>query len=147
MKICSLCKVEKEKTEFSFRIKDKNILQPHCKQCRKIIDFEFYKNNPQIKREKKERSKITKERNNNYLYQFLLNHPCVDCKESDPVVLDFDHLFDKKGNVSEMAESVSLKTLKAEIAKCVIRCANCHRRKTAREFGYFKYLKQLAGLV
>ena len=34
--------------------------------------------------------------------------------------------------------AVSLDTLKKEIDKCEIRCANCHRRKTAKQFNFYK---------
>jgi hypothetical protein len=56
---------------------------------------------------------------------------CVDCGEGDPVVLDFDHRADKRGDVSKLAAwGVSIATLQREIAKCDVRCANCHRRRT-----------------
>jgi hypothetical protein len=32
----------------------------------------------------------------------------------------------------------SWKTVELEIAKCEVRCANCHARKTARELGNYK---------
>ena len=32
----------------------------------------------------------------------------------------------------------SLETIRAEIDKCVIRCANCHQIKTAHQLGYYK---------
>jgi hypothetical protein len=28
--------------------------------------------------------------------------------------------------------------VRAEIEKCDVRCVNCHRRKTARDFGWLK---------
>jgi len=54
---------------------------------------------------------------------------CIDCGETNPVVLDFDHV---KGNkimcISNMVRnSYSIETIKKEIKKCEIRCANCHR--------------------
>lgn len=70
------------------------------------------------------------------MMDYLSEHPCVDCGESDPVVLEFDHLYDKSANVSDM-QVVSLSRLAAEIAKCEVRCANCHRRKTAHELNYY----------
>jgi len=51
------------------------------------------------------------------------------------MVLDFDHVSGiKVMGISRMvANGGSLEALQEEIAKCVSRCANCHRRKTAHE--------------
>jgi len=64
--------------------------------------------------------------------KYLSTHPCVDCGETDFRVLDFDHVSDKKlANVSNMVWKPSpLATIKKEIAKCEVRCANDHRRVT-----------------
>ena len=55
---------------------------------------------------------------------------CIDCGyNKHPAALDFDHVDGTKlFNVSKVARS--LKALEAEIAKCVVRCSNCHRVKT-----------------
>lgn len=71
-----------------------------------------------------------------YLSGYLACHPCIDCGEADPIVLEFDHrdrslkLFTVKDKING---GVSLETIKAEVAKCDVRCANCHRRKTFHE--------------
>jgi 5-methylcytosine-specific restriction endonuclease McrA len=70
-----------------------------------------------------------------------LTHPCVDCGEADRVVLEFDHLRDKKNCISVMVwAGNSTKTLKEEIEKCEVRCANCHKRKTTKDQGYYRNL-------
>ena len=69
-------------------------------------------------------------RNQAYLREVLAGSACRDCGERDAVVLEFDHRGEKRGNVSTMATWASLATLRAEIAKCDVRCANCHRRRT-----------------
>ena len=58
--------------------------------------------------------------------------PCVDCGEGDPIVLDFDHVRgEKRGNVSDMVRCYySIDSIKDEMRKCQIRCANCHRKRT-----------------
>ena len=71
---------------------------------------------------------------------YLSENPCVDCSEADIVVLQFDHLYDKKFNVAQMVFSHGLEKLQEEVTKCEVRCANCHTRKTARDFGWTKLL-------
>ena len=73
-------------------------------------------------------------RNMVYVRGVLNTSECVDCGLRDPVVLEFDHRHDKLGNVTIMArDGCSLRRLQDEIAKCDIRCGNCHRRRTILE--------------
>ena len=56
-------------------------------------------------------------------------------------MLDFDHRSDKRFSISTMFKNChSVEQLRKEIAKCDVRCANCHRKKTALERGYWKVL-------
>ena len=71
-------------------------------------------------------------------WQYLSCHPCVDCQEPDPVVLEFDHVGDKRADVSQMiSNAYAWSTVELEIARCEVRCVNCHLRKTAREIGIY----------
>jgi hypothetical protein len=71
------------------------------------------------------------------VYDYLRCHPCVDCGETDIVVLDFDHQGDKLAGVSQMIQqSMSWVLIEAEIEKCEVVCANDHRRRTARTLGW-----------
>jgi Family of unknown function (DUF6510) len=60
--------------------------------------------------------------------------PCADCGGLfPPVCLDFDHLpqFQKRMGVAEMVSHCrTWVTIEAEIAKCELVCANCHRIRT-----------------
>jgi hypothetical protein len=78
-------------------------------------------------------------RNRDFIREYLLGHPCVDCGETNPALLEFDHVRDKFKEVSKLVTwSVSLETLAAEIAKCEVRCVNCHLRRTAQQLGWRK---------
>jgi len=62
----------------------------------------------------------------------LRRHPCADCGEADPVVLEFDHLGEKTASVAELvSRTASMTAVDAEMALCEVVCANCHRRRTA----------------
>jgi hypothetical protein len=56
------------------------------------------------------------------------------------VVLEFDHLRDKRATVSVLLRDAEWATVMAEIAKCEVRCANCHRRRTHQRFGSYRVL-------
>jgi hypothetical protein len=95
-----------------------------------------YKNKEVAARKHKEhRDNLRKQ-----ILAYLLEHPCVDCGESDPVVLDFDHRdpSTKFRSVSRMISGTpSWKRVREEIDKCDVRCANCHRRRTYKQFGFY----------
>lgn len=65
---------------------------------------------------------------------WLATQACIDCGESEPVVLELDHVRGvKTANVSDMVRAGRNWPLVAEeIAKCDVRCANCHRIETHR---------------
>jgi hypothetical protein len=79
------------------------------------------------------------ERNVRHVYAVLAASRCADCGETDLCALDFDHVGAKSGTVLRLAyNEVSLARLEAEIARCVVRCANCHRRRTAVAAGHYR---------
>lgn len=71
---------------------------------------------------------------------YLSTHPCVDCGESNPIVLEFDHVRGQKRlTISQLCvRGSTLEVIRAEIDKCVVRCGNCHRRKTSAQRGWFR---------
>ena len=70
-----------------------------------------------------------------WLLDYFVEHPCADCGETDPVVLEFDHLRDKRFNIGPELANYAWEDIVEEIAKCEVVCANCHRRRTARRRG------------
>ncbi len=67
---------------------------------------------------------------------YLSRHPCVDCAEADVAVLEFDHVETKTYDVAGLlARGAPAEKILAEIARCQVRCANCHRRVTAQRGG------------
>jgi hypothetical protein len=74
-----------------------------------------------------------------FVNEYLETHPCVNCGESDRVVLEFDHVGVKTGHISRLADSgYSIAALEAEISACEVVCANCHRRRTAERVGSWR---------
>lgn len=72
----------------------------------------------------------------------LESHGCIDCGETNPICLDFDHVKGSKFlGISQMVHaSFSYKKILIEMNKCVVRCANCHRKKTAQDHEWYSYI-------
>ena len=77
-----------------------------------------------------------RQRVRSYLTDYLSSRSCTDCGEDDRVVLEFDHR-DPSQKRFEIGQAnslrMSLSAVIAEIEKCDVRCANCHRRRTWRQ--------------
>ena len=115
--------------------------QSYCRVCiREYCRLHYNKNKERHNRRRRRNQARYVERNRSLAMGYLTNHPCVDCGESDPCVLDFDHVRDvKASNVSELiGQGWSWRKISIEIEKCEVRCANCHRRKTAVQSGWWQ---------
>lgn len=68
-----------------------------------------------------------------YVQAIKLARGCVDCGfNTNPAALDFDHVRGKKFKGVGAMVNFGKDRIDAEIAKCVVRCANCHRIRTYR---------------
>lgn len=140
MKTCVICKQIKVETEFYKNKARKDGLQNFCKACNSLkvkrhykLNSEYYKSRSAI------RNKQQRADHQMRVAEYLVLHPCVDCGERDIDVLDFDHVRGVKlSGVCRLIGNASWSTVEDEIRKCDVRCANCHRRKTGRELGWFR---------
>ena len=136
MKVCSRCGGDpKPDVDFGIKRKTKSgevRRQPYCKKCNREYCKEHYRRNKAyyLKKSKRHRAQVAK-----IVNKIKADAGCSICKkEFDPVVLDFDHRpgTTKITNVSTLlVEGRGLKAVMAEIKKCDVICANCHRRLTA----------------
>jgi hypothetical protein len=118
---------------------DKPITSRSDPESRRAYTRWHYQNNKEYYK-KRARAHDTKTRKlvKELILSFLLEHPCVDCGEADPIVLEFDHRPDenKLFNIGAATSlSMGLASVRDEIAKCEVRCANCHRRITYKRAG------------
>ena len=104
-----------------------------CWLCRSAHGREHYEANKAryIKQAAEQKRRVGLERTQ-FLIEFFESHPCADCGETDPVVLEFDHLRDKVFNISSSFRERAWHSILAEMEKCEVVSANCHRRRTAR---------------
>jgi hypothetical protein len=140
-RICSKCNLEKDIEEFPLRNRLTNRRQSYCKDCKSIMHGNWYEKNKDYQKENARSHRANyRQTAKEYVWDYMSTHPCVSCGESDPHVLEFHHVRGEK--VVEVSRLIgrgpSLEKLKAEIEKCDVLCANCHRRLTAREQGWFR---------
>lgn len=140
-RVCARCHSSKPSEAFPIKDKTRGTRRSYCLPCCREYGREHYeRNKPYYLAKAKPARERSRGVNNAFVDDYLRTHPCVDCGESDPVVLDFDHIDPKlkSGNVGYIQYGGGEKRLKAEIDKCEVRCGNCHRLKTAKQFGWWR---------
>lgn len=140
MKVCSICKVPKESSEFNKNRRARDGLQTHCRPCSHERFKAYYaKNKEKQLSVVRQRNEAATRVNQVKILDYLREHPCVDCGEDDVVVLEFDHVHGKKrAHVSKLIQGWAWRTVEAEIEKCEVVCCNCHRRRTLTRLGCYR---------
>ena len=119
--ICETCSVE-----FVNRSRNKAARRYCGPRCR---------NNSKVSRGHQGKYKKARYRLRKAMTDKLKSVPCADCGGTfDPICMDFDHKpgVEKRDDVSGIICGRSDANVAAEIAKCEVVCANCHRLRTKR---------------
>lgn len=121
---CIACGTQKPKS--AFRKRPNGTSRGDCKQCEVVGSSG--------------RRLRTRRANRALVNEYLEANPCIDCGETDPVVLEFDHR-DRLAKIMPVAaliaQGYSWQSIKDEIDKCDVRCANCHRRRTSVQMNWY----------
>lgn len=141
LKRCVACGEMREETEFPWWDEAANFRRGTCRVCKSAQQKKWY-----AKKRETHIANVTaniaraRGTGHRFIQEYLSTHPCVDCGESNPIVLEFDHVRGRKRMaVSELVtRGYKVEDIMAEIAKCEVRCGNCHRRKTVTERGWFR---------
>jgi hypothetical protein len=86
MKLCTKCKLP---GEFNNNKDKADGLQNICKECSRKRSAKHYQNNKQTYLDNNADRKLEYSQ---FVYNYLKTHPCVDCGEAEPIVLEFDHV-------------------------------------------------------
>src|SRR5918911_1564647 len=131
MKHCVACQQEKSEREFSRKGEG---LQSRCKVCFAAYHRVYYEKNKALYMAKNRRNKARQRRRLQAILLAAKQQPCQDCGGTfHPWVMEFDH---REGSVKLAAvgnlvgRGCTDERLRAEINKCDVVCANCHRMRT-----------------
>jgi hypothetical protein len=140
-KKCNHCQQFKDEEEFNWRFKSLGKRHPTCRDCQHEFNKAYYEGDAKERhlQQVRERTELAREAAREYVYQHLINHPCEECGESDPRVLEFHHVGEKDMEITRMISGgYSIKRIQNEIQSCQVLCANCHRKLTVEERGWFR---------
>jgi hypothetical protein len=87
----------------------------------------YLRNKAKVRQRSKDRRKARKE----WYLEFMQDKSCSACSETETACLDWHHLDPsvKDGEISTMiGEMRPMDRIFEEMAKCLILCANCHRK-------------------
>lgn len=137
MRFCKHCRRTLSDECFPLRRKDGTPRHSYCRDCKAVMQRNWYARNRETHKKNvvAARNRFRKEaraRNRAYV-EILKQAPCAECsRHFPPQAMDFDHVRGRKvADVSRMMEK-PFHQLVAEVAKCEVVCAACHRIRTKR---------------
>lgn len=134
MKTCIRCGFEKPRSDFNRSARNLDGLHSYCRACQSA---HYRGNRSRHIRNVRRTSLARRIKIRGYLAGVLLGG-CNDCGTCDIRVLEFDHVRGTKlGAISSLYRAgKSFATIQDEVAKCEVRCRNCHAIATATRRGF-----------
>jgi hypothetical protein len=135
-KCCYRCKEIKSVDDFNRSKKYKDGRQNWCKTCSAAYRKQWY-TNPDNKNKNRLNTKKNRAKRVDLVKKLKTQIGCINCGESDECTLDWHHLnnITKDSTISKLLGSGSnWEALVKELQKCVVLCANCHRKLHAGRF-------------
>lgn len=130
MKRCYRCQELKPASDYNRSAKTDDGLHSYCRDCQKA----HYESNKPRHRRNVRRVTVERLKRDRIVIAEALSGGCVDCGFSDIRALDFDHVRGEKvANVGALVRlGRPIEVIVAEIAKCEVRCRNCHAIVTSQ---------------
>ena len=134
MRRCIRCTQWKEESEFNIRNEERGYLQSVCRSCQQQDSRDRYANDKESVKMSNRTSRIkARDQAKKFVQEYLSATSCADCGETDIEVLTFDHLKDKRMNISDMvSQGYGVRSIRDEIGKTEVTCFNCHMRRERR---------------
>jgi hypothetical protein len=116
------------------RIKQQRANDPTFLARQRVYQKHLLAENPEYRKRRNEYSRDNRPARalewKEWFFDYKKNLACMECGANHPAVLDFHHT-DPSQKIADIAKMVaqllSKDTIKKEIDKCVVLCANCHR--------------------
>lgn len=125
---CNHCGKYKDETEFNWRYKALGVRHKTFRDCQHVFNKDYFEGSAKERHLQQVRERKHEARNvaRDFVYEYLSNHACENCGESDVRLLAFHHVGDKDMAVGAMVSGgYSIDRIMREIAACQVLCANC----------------------
>lgn len=130
MKKCAICKEDKDPSEFNKHKHRADGLQTVCRPCNRARSRKYYNENKEYhKKVIVVRNISARQKARDYIAS--IKTKCSICDEVEKCCLEFHHIdpSKKEHTVSRLlASNPTISTIQKEVDKCIILCANCHRK-------------------
>ena len=126
MKTCSRCKQDKPLDEFHKSSRMKDGLQSSCKSC---MAESYNRSRKQKQSHYQDVARQRQQKNVDLMREWKENKGCQECGENFGPCLELHHVdpSEKEDHPSSLAYQ-SFNAFLQEAEKCVVLCANCHRK-------------------
>ena len=152
MKVCTKCGETKLLSEY-YKEAARRLPNARCKDCVRAARREYGRNQDPAKKtaynkswhgthvdERREYHRDRRALLQAFIRSIKRELGCADCGINEPLVLQFDHRDpdSKKGTIGKKFAAWGPKTIREEIAKCDVVCANCHIMRHSQTPDLFK---------